>query len=620
MTINSIISNDLSIGQVFQDFYRVPDYQREYVWGEPDAKGERGDEVEQFLKDIHSEFEQATEQSAPEYFIGTVVVCQGQDEVFDLIDGQQRTTTSFLTLCALRDLLGERGEEVPQTLKTQISASSTDWQGQTVERMRLDLQYEDASGVLVEYGEGSGLEARREGTRSIRNLANAYDAIREFLSVNFPEAGNGLRRFHGYFTNKVKLIRIQTPNVSRALKIFETINDRGVGLDAMDLLKNLLFMSARAGDFSRLKDIWKALTQEIYSAGEKPLRFLRYYIMATFDVDVKLREEEIYDWLGRHEAESGHARNPIGFAEKLKEAAEAYRNFTLSQNPGGGVENGLVNTRALGGSAVKQHYVLLLAGRHLPAPLFRRLACRIEETMFLWLIAGVSAKDYERLIAHAARRLRSITDEEDFGTFESDFFEAQKGEHRAAFITRLNGLHTYDLRKFRLRYLLAKVTRHFDVLAYGEEGREGLGHYLETRNDIEHILAEQADEEARGEFGDGAQDYELIQRLGNLMLVELSVNRVIKNRPYSVKAPVYAQSQFLVARCQATPLAVGSNDRITRAIRGLEPAPAWDRPAIEQRQQWWANVALDVWHLRPMAATVAGGAVEAVRAAPDAAT
>lgn len=619
MTTNSIISNDLSIGQVFQDFYRVPDYQREYVWGESDAKGERGDEVEQFLKDIHSEFEQATEQSAPEYFIGTIVVCQGGDEIFDLIDGQQRTTTSFLALCALRDLLAQRGEEVPQTLKTQISASSTDWQGRTVERMRLDLQYEDASGVLVEYGEGSGLEARREGTRSIRNLANAYDAIREFLSVNFPEGGNGLRRFYGYFTNKVKLIRIQTPNVSRALKIFETINDRGVGLDAMDLLKNLLFMSARAGDFSRLKDIWKALTQEIYAAGEKPLRFLRYYIMATFDVDVKLREEEIYDWLGRHEAESGHARNPIGFAEKLKEAAEAYRNFTLSQNPGGGVEIGLVNTRALGGSAVKQHYVLLLAGRHLPAPLFRRLACRIEETMFLWLIAGVSAKDYERLIAQAARRLRAITDEAGFAAFENDFFEVQRAEHRAAFIAKLNGLHTYDLRKFRLRYLLAKVTRHFDVLAYGEEGREGLGHYLETRNDIEHILAEQADEDARAEFGEGAQDYELIQRLGNLMLVELSVNRVIKNRPYSAKALVYAQSQFLVARCQAVPLALGSNDRITRAIRGLDPVPTWNRSSIEQRQQWWADVALDVWNLRPSAAAL-GDTTEAVRATPDAGT
>jgi uncharacterized protein with ParB-like and HNH nuclease domain len=34
----------------------------------------------------------------------------------------------------------------------------------------------------------------------------------------------------------VKLIRIQTEDVAKALKIFETINDRGVGLNSMDLL------------------------------------------------------------------------------------------------------------------------------------------------------------------------------------------------------------------------------------------------------------------------------------------------------------------------------------------------------------------------------------------------
>ncbi|WP_228772815.1 DUF262 domain-containing protein [Cupriavidus necator] len=35
-------------------------------------------------------------------------------------------------------------------------------------------------------------------------------------------------------------IQIST-DVSSALKIFETINERGVGLNPMDLLKNLLF-------------------------------------------------------------------------------------------------------------------------------------------------------------------------------------------------------------------------------------------------------------------------------------------------------------------------------------------------------------------------------------------
>lgn len=595
MSASSITSQDLSIGQIFQNFYRVPDYQREYVWSESDAKGERGEEVEQFLKDILSEFEQATKDGAPEYFIGTIVVCSGEDSVFDLIDGQQRSTTSFLTLCALRDLLVELGETVPSTLAGQIAAQDTNWQGETRERMRLDLQYEDASGVLVEYGEGRGKNARREGTRSIRNLANAYDTIREFLSVQFPSDANGLRRFHGYFTNKVKLIRIETPNVSRALKIFETINDRGVGLDAMDLLKNLLFMKAKQSDFGKLKDVWKGVTQTIYDAREKPLRFLRYYLLATYDVDAKLQEEDIYDWLTRNEAQTGHGIDPIGFAERLRQGALAYQNYSRGRNPAGGADHGIYNTRLLGGSAVKTHYILLLAGRHLAPDLFERLTRQIEETMFVWLIAGVASKDYERVIVQAARTLRRVTDAATFAKFEQEFLVHQKSLNMQMFRNALLRLHTYDLRKFRLRYLLAKLTRHFDVLAYGEAGRESLSHYMEAKNDIEHILAQGADDDAKLEFGEGADSFELIQRLGNLMLIEASLNRVIKNRPYSEKIATYPSSQFLLARCQAAPLTIGVNDRITRAIQKLDPAASWDRSAIDRRQQWIADAALEIW-------------------------
>ena len=132
---------------------------------------------------------------------------------YDLIDGQQRTTTSFLTLCAIRDALVALGAEVPADLAGQIAASTTDWRGKTQRRMRLDLQYEDAGGVLTDYGEGHAATAQKYGTRSIRNLAGAYDAIRDFLRDRFAEDADRLRAFYGFFVNKVKLIRIDTPSV-----------------------------------------------------------------------------------------------------------------------------------------------------------------------------------------------------------------------------------------------------------------------------------------------------------------------------------------------------------------------------------------------------------------------
>ncbi|TSB01617.1 DUF262 domain-containing protein [Sphingorhabdus contaminans] len=607
MRKDTIDSEDLSLSKFFQSFYRVPDYQREYVWGEKENKGQRGDEVEQFLADIYSEFDQLSENYAPEYFIGTVVVCEGKDGVYDLIDGQQRSTTVFLTLCAIRDALSDLGAEVPDTLTSLISASKTDHVGQTVKRLRLDLQYEDASNVLVEYGLNHGAKARREETRSIRNLANAYEAIRDFLRDKFGTDAAAHTRFYGYFTNLVKLIRIETPSVSRALKIFETINDRGAGLDAMDLLKNLLFMHAKEEQFDKLKSEWKSLTQEIYEAREKPLRFLRYFILANFDVGVsKLREEEIYDWLIDNKHQTHHEQNPINFATKLKEAARAYKNFNSNESPAGRFEHGLANTRALGGPAIKQHFILLLAGRHLSQENFERLCFGIEEVMCVWLIAGVPAKEYDGALIRAASELNKVSSDQEFSVFMENFVDAEKSRHRVKFVEKMNTLKAGDVRQFRLKYLLAKFTQFYDLEAYGENaGKDKLSDYLVPKIEIEHVFPENPSAGAIAEFGEFDPDDNPTQRLGNLILLEKSPNVVASNEAYSVKSKIYSTSAMLLTRCQATKLLVGENDRITKAVSKIDIAPLWNLEAVKRRQDWYAEAALDVWNVRNAKAPVA---------------
>jgi hypothetical protein len=52
----------MSLGKLFDDFYVVPDYQREYIWEEQ--------EVEQLLDDVHAEFQAPQRIEESEYFIG----------------------------------------------------------------------------------------------------------------------------------------------------------------------------------------------------------------------------------------------------------------------------------------------------------------------------------------------------------------------------------------------------------------------------------------------------------------------------------------------------------------------------------------------------------------------
>jgi hypothetical protein len=157
---------------------------------------------------------------APEYFIGSIVVCPGKEGVLDLIDGQQRMTTLFLTLCAIRDRIRELNEKPPGALEPQIAATSTDASGRDHFRYRLDLQYEDSGDVVVRIAKGKPRSGDGVITRSIANILNAYAVALGFLTREFGDDVDALRAFYGYLTDKVKLIRIQTEDVAKALKIF----------------------------------------------------------------------------------------------------------------------------------------------------------------------------------------------------------------------------------------------------------------------------------------------------------------------------------------------------------------------------------------------------------------
>lgn len=157
----------------------------------------------------------------------------------------------------------------------------------------------------------------------------------KFFTSEFGGDVPALRSFYGYLINKVKVICITTDGLARALKIFETINDRGVSLDAMDLLKNLLFIKTKPNEFDKLKNKWKILADKLYAAGEKPLRFLRYFIFATLPNVGKLQEDVLYQWLVEQEALVGYRASPLKFVEALSSAADAYLHFLAGKGSDG---------------------------------------------------------------------------------------------------------------------------------------------------------------------------------------------------------------------------------------------------------------------------------------------
>jgi uncharacterized protein with ParB-like and HNH nuclease domain len=73
MTLQTIESKDVSLGDLFVKFFVVPNFQREYVW--------QTGEVRQLLEDVYAEYSDSDRNKDSEYFIGTIVTCVGDDAV-----------------------------------------------------------------------------------------------------------------------------------------------------------------------------------------------------------------------------------------------------------------------------------------------------------------------------------------------------------------------------------------------------------------------------------------------------------------------------------------------------------------------------------------------------------
>lgn len=369
---------DLTVEKCFSNFFVVPEYQREYVW-------QADKQVEQLLTDIDEAY---SADSKKEYFIGTTVVFNNNGSN-ELIDGQQRTTTLFLALCAFKSVFSEFGLD-HGTIDQCIANTTLDDEGNDIHKYHLVLQYEDASHILEQIANDI-IPASDTLTKSGKLLVEAYRHLRDFIAAYCKNDSSEVKKFFMYFFRMIKFIQISTPDINDALKIFETVNDRGVGLNPMDLLKNLIFRQVPRDKFDKLKDKWRELITILESNNEKPLRFLRYFIMSNFpkaDQGTQgtgkniIREDEIYKWMTDHTEICQYEKKPIEFVNLLIDNARAFIYFSTGRDAKGQPNVYVKNINRLGGTVFRQHIIPLLTARKFNQDMFNYLARNIETYLY----------------------------------------------------------------------------------------------------------------------------------------------------------------------------------------------------------------------------------------------
>ena len=310
-----------------------------------------------------------------------------------------------------------------------------------------------------------------------------------------------------------------------------------------------------------------------------------------------MKEDQIYDWFTRNAALCGYNTDPFAFLELLISSAKAYSLFINGKNVDGTINRYLVNIRFLSGAA-RQHLILLLAGRHLPVDCFTELTRHIENLFFAYIITREPTREFERTFALWAPELRQVHDQQELNVFIAQRFIPAKQAFAARFALAFNELSEWSLQKYRIRYVLAKLTQYINELAWGSSGVQAdLRTFISNEIDIEHILPQTPSQEVLQAFDKSNEIEDYIYSLGNLSLVEKTINCSVGNGLFGQKREAYKQSNFLLTKTLGGQVNVGANTAFNRAVNKLMTFNTWNSNDIDLRQEMLSNLAKEVWDM-----------------------
>ena len=215
----------LSVNRLLnEDTYAIPLYQRNFAW--------TYDEIEQLLNDVADAFQ----ENRDNYYIGTLVVNK-ENDIFKIIDGQQRTTALNLIALALKHEFGfDRLKAVNLTFPARKKSNK-------------NIQDLFSKKKILEGDENE--------------LTRGYGHARDALKKVLEERQLNPQSFVGYLFEKVIIFRSILPEDLDLNLYFERFNSRGEQLEAHEILKAQ--MMAKFGEDQEMAQkfarIWDACAE-----------------------------------------------------------------------------------------------------------------------------------------------------------------------------------------------------------------------------------------------------------------------------------------------------------------------------------------------------------------------
>lgn len=540
--------------------YKVPPYQRDYSWD-----NKENHEWEFLWDDIISD--------AHSHFTGFLVlkknISEGQ-EVFDVIDGQQRlATASIIIVAALRIL-----DSLVQTLKgkkkqnemNRLAELKRDYIGKTdtitmttYSKLSLNNNNYDTFKKICSL---ENLEIRPKDSYSNKNLKQALIFFEKKIKAHLGEtySGEDIARFiSDKVTNKLFFIKLEVDDTANAYTLFETLNGRGVQLAQSDLLKNYL-LSLSQNNSEHLKEainLWNKLINNVKDKDITSIVRIDWHRSHSI-----INEREIFSKVSseiRTETSSFPYLRHLVETGKLYSDIVNYRDVSWEEQ---GYNALLPSLEAIEVLKLRTVFPLLLNAYDKFSPKdFTKFCQWLEILSFRYnTIAGKDAKVQERIYNNLALQVATgaITKPKQMIPLLKKIY-VDDSDFEKAFRTKV-------ITNPRIcRYILSKL----------DESDADI-----SKITLEHIL----DRNNPELFPQITNPQEVTWRLGNMTLLNRNTNKGLSGKNYLEKVKVYKKVP-------------GSSHFTMKTIFTFKE---WTEQAIDTRQKKLAEKAKKIWAIKEL--------------------
>lgn len=575
MAKQQMISETRGIGQLLNErrYFEVPPHQRDYAW----PLGA----VEQFLDDIV----EAMSDPESDYFLGLIVLVDTEAPVskrYEILDGQQRLATTTMVFSAIRQWLRDNAmDNEASKIQNDFIGISEIGEDQDEPRIILNVNNRDLfQEIVVNPITDKSLENKltKEGKHtSSRKLIDATILCRRYVSTLADNSGGDVKekskilfRLAKFLRDRVQVNCLDVAAPENAYTIFESLNDRGIDLSVLDLLKNHLLREAGSNTPVILNN-WTKMTAAI--GDRQGDDFLKAFWTSRYG---RIQRGRLFKELKKKYKDKADA---IALSQELAKVGEVYGVLEASDGDFWGQHSfrAQEHVRSLNLLGAKQTHPILLAA-----------------------IAKWEANEIEKLLGHLVTiilryqligRGRTGKLEIQSASIAQNIYSGQLKSAKAAFdgmksLVPPDSEFIEDFRRYedaksnRVRWIL----RELEVQKWIQDN-PGIAPQNAPIADpekitLEHILPKNPNQEWSGIMsGDKNLLSECLNRLGNLCLMDKMTNKDQSGMGYEKKKIGYLKSNFLL-----------TNELPGKYIE-------WNRSAIDSRQSELAALAALRWKL-----------------------